>query len=430
MKKSLFGYGGTIKSIAKSGGWDIYDDKFSEISRDEFGNTLLPVSEFKPELSELEITTPGISPSHELIKKARNLISEYDYFATFSGLKIWISGTNGKTTTTKMTQHLLERHGSQMGGNVGVPLGELDKNAEIWVLETSSFTIHYTNLAIPDIYVLLPITPDHLTWHGNFSEYERAKLKPLEKMSEGSVAIVPKIYAETPTKAHVIGYENEVDLAKFCSVNLSDIAFKTPFLTDALMALCVEKILFDSCDIALLNGFVIEGNKLEEFSDKFGRIWVNDTKATNIDAAIQAIRRYDGAFLHLILGGDDKGVDMGPLFRELRGAKVRIYAIGSNTDRLMRLANEFKIDALKCEFLQVAVKKIDENFAKLCGICSENILNTGENKKSNENSQAQKTADNMREIALLSPACASLDQFKSYAERGDKFKEFVKNLKS
>nr|WP_314887533.1 UDP-N-acetylmuramoyl-L-alanine--D-glutamate ligase [uncultured Campylobacter sp.] len=418
MRKSLLGYGGTTRAIAKNfakeGGWDIYDDKFSEISSDEWGNALLPPNLFIPEKSGLEIPSPGFPPGHELVKKAQNLISEYDYFYKIYGDKmpftVWISGTNGKTTTTKMTQHLLARYGSVMGGNVGVPLADLDVNAKIWVLETSSFTMHYTNAATPGIYALLPITPDHLSWHGDFAEYERAKLKPLATMGENAVAILPKIYAETPTKAKVISYENEADLARFCGVNLSDIAFKTPFLTDALLALAIQKILLDRCDVELLNGFVIEGNKLEEFRDARGRTWVNDTKATNIDASIQAVKRYGDKFLHLILGGDDKGVDMRPLFEALRGAKAQIYAIGSNTDKLMNLAGEFKIPAVKCEFLNVAVGEIDKRF------------------KFDGAAKASENGENLNEIALLSPAAASLDQFSSYVERGNEFKKAILNL--
>ena len=89
MRKSLFGYGGTTRAIAKNfggeGGWDIYDDKFSEISSDEWGNTLLPPNLFVPEKSSLEIPSPGFPPSHELVKNAQNLISEYDYFYKIYG---------------------------------------------------------------------------------------------------------------------------------------------------------------------------------------------------------------------------------------------------------------------------------------------------------------------------------------------------------
>ncbi|MBE3606126.1 UDP-N-acetylmuramoyl-L-alanine--D-glutamate ligase [Campylobacter sp. RM13119] len=397
MKKSLFGYGGTIKAIAKSGDWDIYDDKFNCCMEDEFGNKLLPASAFDPSFSELEITSPGIAPNNELIKKARNLISEYDFFASKMPFNIWISGTNGKTTTTKMMQHLLEKFGSQMGGNVGTPLADLSLDAKIWILETSSFTIHYTNVAKPDIYVLLPVTPDHLSWHGNFNEYEKSKLKPFGMMSENGVIISPKIYAKTPTKAHVISYENEFDLAKFCNINIDDIKFKTPFLTDALLALCVEKILLDRCDVELLNKFIIENNKLEELYDKSGRLWVNDTKATNIDATIQALKRYENHKIHIILGGDDKGVDMNPVFEVLSNVNAEIYAIGSNTNKMVSLANKFNITVHKCEFLQNAVNEISKNMQ-------------------------------IGEVGLLSPACASIDQFKSYAERGDKFKEFIANF--
>ena len=125
------------------------DDNFKEISKDEFGNLLLPPSEFNANLSELEIPSPGFPRTHELVQKAKNLISEYDYFDDFNGVKIWISGTNGKTTTTQMTQSLLENYGSAMGGNVGVPLANLDKNAKIWVLETSSFTMPSVGLVWP-----------------------------------------------------------------------------------------------------------------------------------------------------------------------------------------------------------------------------------------------------------------------------------------
>ena len=101
---------------------------------------------------------------------------------------------------------------------------------------------------------------------------------------------------------------------------------------------------------------------------------------------------------------------MRPLFEALRGAKAQIYAIGSNTDKLMNLAAEFKIPAVKCEFLNVAVGKINKNF-KFDGVA-----------KTSTNDE------NLDEIALLSPAAASLDQFSSYAERGNEFKKAILNL--
>jgi len=172
---SLFGYAKTTKALAKKiANVIFYDDKCIKPFRDADGFMVKPSHEFDPKYSQLEIPSPGIPPSNQLIQKAQNLISEYDYFAKSDALSIWISGTNGKTTTTQMMQHLLKDKNSQEGGNIGTPLADLRSDAAIWILESSSFTLHYTNIAKPNIYVLLPLSPDHLSWHGTMEEYEHA----------------------------------------------------------------------------------------------------------------------------------------------------------------------------------------------------------------------------------------------------------------
>ena len=406
MAKSLFGYGKTTQAIArvlgeKFGGFNIYDDKFTLSSKDEFGNFLLNPSEFKADESELEIPSPGFPPTHELVKNAKNLISEYDFFYDGMPKSIWISGTNGKTTTTQMTQHLLKEHGSQMGANVGVPLAELDPNARIWVLETSSFTLRYTRSAKPEIYALLPITADHISWHGSFENYKRDKLSVLERLTENDIAILPKIQAQHKLakgcKGQIIAYEDEFDLANKMGINTDKISFQTPFLMDAVLALSIEKILLDKTSYDKLNAFIIEPNKLEELLDAQGRLWVNDTKATNIDAALAALKRYQNKKIHLIIGGDDKGVSLRPLFETMKALKIELYAIGTSAEKILALADEFGIKAHKCELLQNAIKIIAKNLK-------------------------------VDEVALLSPACASLDQFSSYAQRGELFKELVQKL--
>ena len=208
---SIFGYGTTTKPLAKHiKNAVFYDDNCTEPYGGINGSFVRPSAEFNPNNSDLEITSPGISPSNHLIKKAKNLISEYDYFANVMNLKIWISGTNGKTTTTQMMQHLLEDKGSLAGGNIGIPLADLSQTAPIWILETSSFTMHYTNSAKPNIYVLLPLSPDHLSWHGSMQEYINDKLKPLSMMSSQDTAIIPEAYKNTPTKAKLITYKDEM----------------------------------------------------------------------------------------------------------------------------------------------------------------------------------------------------------------------------
>lgn len=398
MIKSLFGYANTTKSIAKSGGWNIYDDKFKVASSDKYGNALLPIDKFDPNLSELEIPSPGFPPSHKLIKSAKNLISEYDYFRNSTPKSIWISGTNGKTTTTKMTEHLLRDRGAIMGGNVGIALGDLvGKKAKIWILETSSFTIHYTKFASPDIYTLLPISDDHISWHGSAKEYENAKLKPLSMMREGSVAIVPKCYEKIKSHAKIIGYEDEIDLANKFNIDIGRIDFRVPFLMDAIMALAIENIIFSSLSINLLNKFIIEPHKLEELRDNKGRLWVNDTKATNIDATLQALARYKGEKIHIILGGDDKGVSIKKAIVAAINQGAKIYAIGSNCDEITKIAKSLNAPVYNAKTLENAVNLIDKMMEK-------------------------------DDVALLSPACASLDQFSSYAQRGDKFKEYISQI--
>ncbi len=398
LRVSLFGYGKTTKALTKKYPNAIfYDDKCTKPFTDENGFKVKPSSEFDPKYSDLEITSPGIPPSNPLIKKAKNLISEYDVFAQSAPLSVWISGTNGKTTTTQMMQHLLQERGSEAGGNIGTPLGELDPEASLWILETSSFTTHYTNQAVPNIYVLLPITPDHLSWHGNIDEYIQAKLKPVTMMKEGEVAIIPEAYKDVKTAAHIISYKDESDLASRFEIDANRVNFKGAFLMDALLAMAVEKILFDKINYEKINSFVIDPHRQEELRDSRGRLWVNDTKATNLDAAIVALKRYRDQHIHLILGGDDKGVDLSELFEFLQNCDVEIYNIGSNKEKLSDLARKYSVAYTLCENLTDAVKKIDKNLKK-------------------------------DEVALLSPAAASLDEFTSYAHRGDVFKNAVKEL--
>lgn len=395
---TCFGYGKTTAAIAKRfGNCDIYDDKFSQ--KETFGtNSLNPMSDFKPSESTLEIPSPGIPPHHEILKKAKNLISEYDLFADIMPFSIWISGTNGKTTTTQMLQKLLEPKSSACGGNIGTPLAEMDENAKIWILETSSFTLHYTKKAKPNIYLLLPITPDHIYWHGSLEEYTKAKLKPLEEMQEGEMAIVPaELKPLVKSSAFVVFYEDTYSLAKYFDIELKNIKFKEPFLFDAVMALAVQKALFNEIDYEAINGFVVDPHKVQEVFDKNGNLWIDDSKATNIDATVVALKNFKDKKIHIILGGDDKGVELNPLFDELKKYDIKIYAIGKNKNKLASLALEYDIECDECGFLEVAVARISKNIDK-------------------------------NSVGILSPAAASLDQFSSYKERGEKFQKHIAEL--
>ena len=213
-------------------------------------------------------------------------------------------------------------------------------------------------------------------------------------MKEGEIAIIPHAYKDLITSAKIITYKNEKEIADYFDIDINRVNFKGGFLADALLAMAVDKILFDRVDYVRINSFVLDPHRQEELKDAKGRLWVNDTKATNIDATLAALKRYKESHIHLILGGDDKGVDLNELFIYLQNIDVTIYNIGSNKDKLSDLAVAYKIPFEKCLNLKDAIHKIDKNL----------------------------TTD---DVALLSPAAASLDEFSSYAQRGNEFKEAV-----
>ncbi|MFA7084849.1 MAG: UDP-N-acetylmuramoyl-L-alanine--D-glutamate ligase [Arcobacteraceae bacterium] len=354
-------------------------------------------NQYDKESEDITIVSPGIPPSNFMVKESNNIQSDYDLIASTMPYSIWISGTNGKTTTTQMVQLLLEKRGSLCGGNIGIPITSLDIKANLWILETSSFTLHYTQKAKPNLYILLPITDDHISWHGNFSEYEKAKLKAMDNMQEGEVAIIPSKYKEYPTSAFKIIYESCDDLLKYFEIDSAKLKFKAPFLMDACMALAISKILFDEIDYEKMNTFVVDAHKAEEFKDKKNRVWVDDSKATNLDATQEALKAYEKQKIYLIVGGEDKGANLEPLFDFFKHLNIKLFAIGKNYLTLLTLAKEFNIEIERCDYLEIAVQKID-------------LLH------------------NEKSIAILSPAAASLDQFASYKHRGEEFKKCVYSL--
>ena len=352
---------------------------------------------FDTQSDDITVVSPGIPPHNKMVQNTKNLISEYDLFASDMPLSIWISGTNGKTTTTEMLDFLLSSHGAQTGGNIGNPLANLEPNASMWILETSSFTLHYTNIAYPNLYILLPISEDHIYWHGSYEAYIDAKLKPLSMMKEGDIAIIPQKFESAKTDAYKICYENSEDLARVFEFDLESVKFLEPFKMDALLALAVYRILFDKNMTEKLNVYKVDEHKIEKFSDKFSRVWIDDSKATNVDAVIWALKNFENKKIYIILGGDDKGADLTPLFEELIKYDIEIFAIGKNQNRLQEFAGKFNLPIDLCDILENAVNKI--------------------HKVHSNNS-----------IAMLSPAAASLDQFSGYKHRGQMFKKFVENL--
>ena len=295
--------------------------------------------------------------------------------------QIWVSGTNGKTTTTQMLESILSPFGARAGGNIGTPLITLyEQNAPLWILETSSFALHYTRTATPSIYALLPLSPDHISWHNGFENYVCDKLSPLARMGAHSVAILPSALKDhrlcKEFAGEMIYYADSSDLRAYLLDNglgdekaLDSLPFFEPFLLDAYIALCCAFALSRQCPhittatfLPTLASFTIGAHRMEEFYVRaFGAEWlfVDDSKGTNTDATLQAITRYKDRALFLILGGDDKGADCSEIFTLLAGLKrVEIFTIGSNEPKLLDLAARHSVKAHKCGTLDCAMEKI------------------------------------------------------------------------
>ncbi|EJF06562.1 UDP-N-acetylmuramoylalanine--D-glutamate ligase [Thiovulum sp. ES] len=392
MKIYLLGYGKTTKAIAKTFDIsEIYDDRaiHGSIHSDNFPKNI--------ESDSILVPTPAVPPHNKIVENfSGEIVSEYDLFYKngFFPYTIWVSGTNGKTTLTEMITHLLSDRFAVSGGNIGIPLGELSRDASIWVLETSSFTLHYTKYAKPNLYVLLPITKDHIDWHGSFKDYEESKLKPIQNLSEGEIAIIPEKYSNIGSNGTIITYRDSSDLAQKFGLDSSKISFRGAFLLDALLSLSVTKVLFDSVNYDKIDKYKKAPHRQEFFSERGGKIWIDDSKATNVESVLALLENYENRDeIYLILGGVDKGGDWKPLFEKLELMNVEIFGIGNFRNEIEKFSNEFKIPFSNSETIEKAVSEIYKKEKK--------------------------------GFAILSPACASFDQFRSYVDRGEKFKRIV-----
>ncbi|ETD27760.1 UDP-N-acetylmuramoylalanine-D-glutamate ligase [Helicobacter canis NCTC 12740] len=351
--------------------------------------------------------------------------------------QIWVSGTNGKTTTTQMLTHILAPFGALSGGNIGTPLITLyEKQAKLWVLETSSFALHYTKAATPRIYALLPLSQDHISWHNGFAGYVDDKLSPLARMGADSVAIVPSALKDHRLCKEFAGemvlYRDSSDLraflhAKGLELGENDLPFFEPFLLDASIALASAVALMSlspsapaqavASFVPALASFTIGAHRMEEFYVRaFGAEWlfVDDSKGTNTDATLQAIMRYKDRALFLILGGDDKGADCTEIFTLLQHIqKAQIFTIGSNEPKLLDLAARHSVKAHKCGTLDCAMEKIWTMIAESVD-CHANAGALARNDEKTAESQKVDSRDNAQH--LNTPQAAGLCDKSARAE--------------
>ncbi|MBV9501907.1 MAG: UDP-N-acetylmuramoyl-L-alanine--D-glutamate ligase [Acidobacteriaceae bacterium] len=339
-----------------------------------------------------------------------------------------ITGSNGKTTTTALTGHLLKQCGieCQVGGNIGTAVASLVKSSSEnqWnVLELSSFQLESISHFRAEIASCLNITPDHLDRHHTFENYISAKTRLFEMQQADDCAVLN--YADagcrgfaSKTKAQVFWFSASQPVPSGVSLQHSDLCWNgVPFMSRSQIKLRgihnLENVMAASA-IAYLAGANLEmlGPAVESFPGVEHRIefvrtldgveYYNDSKATNVDAALKAIDAFPRN-LWIILGGKDKGSDYAPLRSPLHARARAALLIGAEPPYLYAAAPLIR------KALDGAVPLID------CGTLDRAI-------------QYARSHAEPGDTVLLAPACASFDQFQDYEQRGRSFKHLVAEL--
>jgi UDP-N-acetylmuramoylalanine--D-glutamate ligase len=334
--------------------------------------------------ADVLVKSPGVPRDAPLVTEAERrgipIWSEVELgFRLLCPRLVGVTGTNGKTTTAELLGVMLE---APVAGNVGRALTDLDGQIEpgtLVVCELSSFQLEDVHELACDVAVLLNIEPDHLDRYASLDDYRAAKLRIFER---ARAKVVPRgsglggieFSADDPLPAEprIRGAHNRENAAA---------------ATAAARALAVS----DEQIAEALRSFPGVPHRLELVRELNGVRYVNDSKATNVSAALRALAAYEHEPVHLILGGSRKGEDFAPLAAAI-GPNVRsIHLIGETADELAAAIPR----ALRDGDLATALAAVDAQPG---------------------------------DVVLLSPACASYDQFRDFEQRGEEFRRLVQNL--
>ena len=318
---------------------------------------------------------------------------------------VGITGTNGKSTTTALVHHMLQTAGvpSLMGGNIGLPVLEQEPlpDGGVYVLELSSYQIDLTQTLDCDVAVLLNITPDHLDRYDGFEAYAASKARLFAMQAKGHAAIIGIADAPSAAIARQVARSGRAeDVTKIapgvCMDQSRWPALQGPHnAQNALAAIAVAEALgIDNAAIdRALASFAGLPHRTQKVAEKHGVAFVNDSKATNPESTAPALRAFPR--VHWIVGGRPKGADL-EACRPGFGHVVRAYTIGEAGPMFARL--------LKPEMPVTESGTVQQAVADAAG------------------------AAQPGETVLLSPACASFDQFRDYEERGAAFVRAVEAL--
>ncbi|RAP38775.1 UDP-N-acetylmuramoyl-L-alanine--D-glutamate ligase [Candidatus Marinamargulisbacteria bacterium SCGC AAA071-K20] len=353
------------------------------------------------EEADLIIASPGIPPS-DYPKVTVPIISEIEF--TYLEMRdrgtlpkiIAVTGTNGKSTVTAMIAHVL---GCNYAGNIGVPFVEfIDKQVDTLALELSSFQLESCFEFCPDIAVILNISPDHLSRHHTLSDYMEAKARLFQNMGPDQRIVYNQ---DDPLVLTCIDGVGAKKLSFSFSKDLEGVLTRLPGRHNIMNASAVVTV-GASCGYSeqkcrdQLNSFQGLAHRLEWVGEYDGVMYINDSKATNLDATINAIRSFNQA-LHVILCGQDKrdvSDSQVKLFLsavETRSSKVYVYG------DLAQRYKSFVTDSKKVLFF----KDLDAVMAAI------------------------KVGVTAGDVVLFSPSSSSYDLYKSFEHRGDEFKRRV-----
>ena len=385
--------------------------------------------------TSLFIKSPGI-PYTDLVMKAKEagieVIDELELaYRELAGMEespkiIGVTGTNGKTTVTTKIKEMLEFFGrrSEYAGNIGRSFAELvleikgGKHIDYIVLEMSSYQLENLDTFKADIAMVVNLAPDHLDRYSGEKEYYDTKMNITMNQSSDDYFILNTDSKEilervdrVSSKKVTVSKENESAMVHCEGVKVfageDEVADSTRFslkgkhnLENQLFIVAVARIV--GLEAEKVREFLYNTGSLEHRMEEFHRVgktlFVNDSKGTNLESTLMAVGAYENPIV--ILGGVDKKLDLFPLVKGMCDQAKAVYLIGEIGDELERLLLQagYPEEKLYNEgTLEKAVKKISETI----DIEEENTV-------------------------LLSPATASFDQFNSYLQRGDRFKELVR----
>ena len=382
--------------------------------------------------AELVVKSPGIPETAPLILKMKEkgipVISEIEFAGRFTTAKtICITGSNGKTTTTLLTYHILKNAGLNVGlaGNVGKSFAwqVAEENRDVYVIELSSFQLDGMYDFRADVAVLLNITPDHLDRYGyKMQNYTDSKFRILQNQTEYDFFIYnadDKIIQNEMAKKEIkpaqipftlkepanpgAGISDEKLIINFnqklFSMSILDLSLQGKHNTYNSMAAGIASMVFEIRNEQLresLAGFQGVEHRLESFLKVHGIEFINDSKATNVNStwyALESIRKP----IVWIAGGIDKGNDYSMLKSLVKEKVKAIVCLGKDNSKLHAAFDGVLKNVVDASGMEEAVK------------AAYYLARNGD-------------------TVLLSPACASFDLFENYEDRGNQFKEQVRNL--